>query len=120
MKWLVTGLLVLIACTQVQPEIAPAIIIIDEGCQATKSIGESCDESCDCLKPGKCLDGICSLVNLEDEQPCFANQQCISGTCTNNFCGAIDSKAVYECDRICKENYNGERDDCSTVCRSRA
>ena len=119
MKFYILGALLLIACTQAQQEIAPAIVLIDDGCHATQSIGESCTQNCECLKPGICLNGICSLVNLEDGQPCVANRQCLGGYCENNVCGAPENTAYYECDKICKDNYNDEPKDCSTVCRSR-
>jgi len=115
------ALLVLVACTQA-PEVqtSPVLVtaqVVFDSCE--REIGESCDERCTCLKPGKCLNGICSLTRLSDGKPCVQNSQCSSGHCVSNLCGYIDEQtATYACKYVCRENY-GYDENCYTQCQHR-
>ncbi len=118
MKWTVGVLFLLIACAQVPaPVIAPTAQVVF-GCEASKTIGEGCSQTCECLKPGECLKGICSLTKLEDGKPCVENKQCLSGYCTEGgACGGPDGpKAVFDCEYKCRDKYDGS-DRCYTLCK---
>ena len=122
MKWIWVGLVFLMACAQpLEPVIAPAVTVVFDGCESANEIGEQCKEDCECLKPGICLDGICSLTKQEDGQLCVDNKQCLSGYCTeNNVCGGPDGPTGgFDCDRVCRDDYPSLERKCYTVCKHR-
>jgi len=118
MKWQILGLLFLIACAKVPETVTTAVaaeIVLE--CKAVKSIGEGCIENCDCLKPGKCISGICSLTNLEEGKPCFNGRQCMTSYCVSNVCGVPEELTTgYGCEYDCTDRYDGSP-RCQTICR---
>jgi len=123
MKWIIgVALLFLIACAQTpEPVYAPPTQVVMAGCEATQSIGERCASTCECLRPGECMNNICSLTKLDIGKPCVENKQCLSGYCTETkTCGGPDGpKTNYDCEKQCRDaNYDGV-EECYTVCKYR-
>ena len=116
-------LLLLFACAQapLEPVIAPPIVTVFTHCDAVRVVGEGCTDTCECLRPGSCLNGICSLTKLPDGGLCVQNKQCSSGYCTESGrCGGPDGPKVnYDCDKVCRTDYTGKNYDCHTVCKYR-
>jgi hypothetical protein len=123
MKWVLIGLLVLLAaCAQApEPVFAPPTTVTLAICDATQEIGERCSQTCECLRPGQCINKICSLVGLQDGQPCVENKQCLSGYCTESgSCSRPDgATGVYACEKTCRDKYTGQPGECYTVCKYR-
>ncbi len=119
MKRLIVGavLLFLLACSKApQPITAQAAQVVIK-CGASKEIGETCMDACECLKPGKCISGVCALVGLAEGQACFTDRQCSTGSCIKNTCkipGALSDNISCELD--CTDRYD-DSERCKTVCR---
>ena len=55
-----------------------------EKCASSFGVGEGCRMDCECLEPGTCIEGICSVKGLSDGELCHSNKQCLRGYCTES------------------------------------
>src|SRR5574341_164083 len=116
------ALVFLIACAQAPEQVfAPTAQITFDGCKPAQSIGEKCGQTCECLKPGECINNICSLTGQQDGSPCVENKQCLSGYCAESgICGRQDElKISYDCEKTCRDRYDRPADQCYTICKHR-